>query len=70
MDYTSGPYLVTFPAEQTTATFNVPITDELILEGNETFMLTINSSSLPDGVSHEILGEASVTIVDNDRKLK
>ena len=68
MDYTSGPYTVTFPAGQTTATFDVPINDDNILEGNETFMLTIDSSSLPDRVTRGDPGQATVTIVDNDRK--
>ena len=70
MDYTSGPYTVTFAAGQTTATFNVPITDDMILEGDEDFMLTIDSSSLPDGVTRGTPPEATVTIVDNDGKLK
>ena len=68
MDYTSGPYTVTFPAGHTTATFNIPITDDMISEGDENFMLTINSSSLPDGVTRGDPGEATVAIVDNDRK--
>ena len=67
MDYTSGPYTVTFAAGQTTATFNVPITDDMILEGNENFMLTINQT-LPDGVTRGTPSEATVNIVDNDRK--
>ena len=69
MDYTSGPYTVTFPAGQTTATFNIPITDDMILEGDENFMLTINQT-LPDGVTRGTPSEATVTIVDNDGKLK
>ena len=68
MDYTSGPYTVTFPAGQTTATFNVPINDDDILEGNENFMLAINETTLPDDVTHGNPGEATVTIVDDDRK--
>ena len=68
MDYTSGPYTVTFPAGQTTATFNVPITDDTILEGDENFMLTIDETSLPDDVTRGTPGEATVTIVDNDGK--
>ena len=68
MDYTSGPYTVTFPAGQTTATFNVSITDDMILEGNENFMLTIDPSSLPDGVTRGTPGEATVNIVDDDGK--
>ena len=68
MDYTSGPYTVTIPAGSTTATFNVPITDDMILEGEENFMLTIDPS-LPDGVTRGTPSEATVTIVDNDCKL-
>ena len=68
MDYTSGPYTVMFPAGQTTATFNVPITDNMILEGNENFMLTINQT-LPTNVTRGTPGEATVIIYD-DGKLK
>ena len=68
MDYTSGPYTVTFPAGQTTATFSVPINDDDILEEEEDFMLTIDPS-LPDGVIRGTPSEATVTIVDNDSKL-
>ena len=70
MDYDSGPYTVTFPAGQTTATFNVPITDDNILEGDENFMLTINGTLLPNGITRGMPGEATVTIVDDDRKNK
>ena len=68
MDYTSGPYAVTFPAGQTTATFNVPITDDMILEGDDSFTLTINETSLPTNVIRGIFGEATVTIVNDDGK--
>ena len=66
VDYTSGPYPVMFTAGQTDATFEVPINDDSILEYNESFVLTINSSSLPDGVNYGNPGEAAVIIVDND----
>ena len=68
MDYTSGPYTVTFPAGQTTATFDVPINDDDILEGDEQFVLTIDETSLPTGVTHGTPCEATVTIVDDDGK--
>ena len=68
MDYTSGPYTVTFPAGQTTATFDVPINDDNVLEGSENFMLTISPSSLPSNVFVGDADQAAVTIVDNDRK--
>jgi len=68
MDYNSGPYYVTFPAGVTSVTFDVPITDDSILESNENFMLTINQPSLPTGVSPGDPSEATVTIVDDDGK--
>ena len=64
MDYTSGPYTVTFPAGQTTATFDIPINDDNIYEINENFILTINPSSLPSDVTVGSPSEATVTIVD------
>ena len=69
MDYTSGPYTVTIPAGQTTATFNVPITDDMIFEGNENFMLTINQTLLCS-VTRGTPSKATVNIFDNDRKCK
>ena len=69
MDYDSGPYPITINAGQTNATFDVTINDDNILESNENFTLTINSSSLPTGVTHGDPGQATVTIMDNDRKL-
>ena len=68
MDYTSGPYTVTFPAGQTTATFDAPINDDNIYEINENFMLTISPSSLPSNVIVGDPDEATVTIVDDDGK--
>ena len=68
MDYGSGPYTVTIPAGQTTATFDVPITYDMILEGNENFMLTIDNSSLPSSIRLGNPDEATVNIVDDDRE--
>ena len=69
MDYTSGPYTVTFLAGQTTATFDVPINDNDIFEIDENFILTINQSLLPTRITTVgNSGQATVTIVDNDRK--
>ena len=69
MDHDSGPHPITIDVGQTTATFNVTINDDNILEGNENFTLTINSSSLPTGVTRGDHGQATVTIMDNDSKL-
>ena len=68
MDFTSGPYTVTFAAGVTMVAFDVPITDDMILEGNENFMLTIDETSLPDYITRGDPPEATVNIVDNDRK--
>ena len=68
MDYTSGPYSVTFPAGVTSVPFNIPIKDDNIFEYNEIFMLTI-ISSLSTGVQSGNPDQASVHIVDNDGKL-
>ena len=68
MDYTSGPYSVTFPAGVMSVLFSVSINDDTILENNENFTLTI-ISSLPTGVMVGNPGQATVTIVDADCKL-
>ena len=68
-DYGSGPYIVTIPAGVTMFPFDIPITDDDILEGNENFMITIDPSMLPDNVTVGDPGQATVTIVDDDSKL-
>ena len=68
MDYDSGPYTVILPAGVTIVSFDVPINDDMILEDDESLILTINPSSLPTGVIVGTPGQATVTIVDNDRK--
>ena len=66
MDYISGPYTVTFPTGVTMITFDVPITDDMILEVDEIFILTINGVTLPNGITCNTPGQATVTIVDNE----
>ena len=69
MDYGSGPYTVTFPIGTTMVPFNVSIIDDMIFEGNEDFMLTIDPTSLPPtGVSVGSPDQTTMTIVDDDRK--
>ena len=68
MDYTSGSYSVTFLAGVISVPFNILMNDDNIFEENENFTLTINSS-LPTGVMVGSPGHATMTIVDNDRKL-
>ena len=66
VDYDSGPYTATFPAGVTSVPFDVPINDDLILEFNEIFTVTINSSSLPDSVTVSNPDVATVTVINND----
>ena len=66
VDYDSGPFDITFPAGETLAVFNVSINDDDIVEGNENFTLSINTSSLPDTVANPV--QITVTIVDDDCK--
>ena len=61
-----GPYMVEFSAGMTRASFPISVINDLILEDNEGFVLTINSSSLPDYVNN--LDQATVTIIDDDGK--
>ena len=53
----------------TSATFNVPINDDNILEDDEDFTLNIMDESLPDGIiTVGIPDSAMVNIADNDGK--
>ena len=66
MDYGSEPYNVIVPAGNTTVSFEVKINNDNTLEGNETFNITINATSLPACVNRGNPYEATVTIVDDD----
>ena len=65
-DYGPGTYTVTFPAGEMDVTFDVPIVNDSILEGNEDFILVIDQASLPNRIILGIPGLATVTIVDDD----
>ena len=67
-DYTPGPYTVTFTAGVTSATFNVPIISDNVLEIDETFLLDIDQSSLPSRVIRGSPETVAVSIVDDDSK--
>ena len=69
IDYDSGRYTVTFTAGVTSVSFDIAINDDKILEGNEDFGVSIIPDTLPDGVTDGNPGSATVTIVDDDRKL-
>lgn len=46
--------------------FDIPIVNNMILEGNEDFEIIIVPGSLPDDVTRGNPGKASVTIKDDD----
>ena len=52
----------------TRVSFSVSIATDSILEGNETFYLLINASTLPREVSVEDPGQTTVTIMDDGGK--
>ena len=67
-DYSSGPYSIMFPAGMTTAYFIVSIINDNLIEGNETFTLTLNPLLVPSDVIGGHPAEATVTIVDGAGK--
>ena len=65
-DFGSGPYNVTFMAQNTRASFTVPISDDDMFENNENFILTIDPYSLTNNVTISDPDQATVTITDDD----
>ena len=66
MDYHSGSYHIIFASGIIQAAFNISITDDNILEINETFVVTIDESSLPSGVVVGKQNQTRVIIIDDD----
>ena len=67
-DYEMGLYNVTFKAMVTESVIDIAICNDIVLEDNETFSLSIISNSLHDNVTSDSPNQATVTIIDNDRK--
>ena len=68
-DYAHGPYTAVFSAGTNHTKISIPINNDNVFEGNENFTVSINSSLI---TSSKIFGgiiQATVTILDNDRKL-
>ena len=63
-DYGSGSYQVTFTAGETISSFDVPITDDNVVEDYETIYLTIQLTSLQNRVSVTNPSQANITIMD------
>jgi len=70
VDFTSGPYVVTFPMSRIFMVYNISIDADRILEVDETFKIAIDSASLPFDVFSRAPDEVSLVIVDDDRKLR
>ena len=68
VEYTGGTYTATFQAGSTTASVSIPITDDSVLEGRESFTgsLSIPQASADLGVSAGSADTATVSIGDND----
>jgi len=65
-DYTIGLYNVTFPANVTSRIIDIPICDDIVLEEDEEFDVSIISNSLPDNIINGNVDQSTVIIVDND----
>ena len=68
-DYITGPYYVTFSAGRTSASLNISITQDTLLEDPEYFSLTIKQTELLLSrnvqVRHGHFGHAKVFITDD-----
>ena len=67
-DYDHGPFYVTFPANQTSVSFNVSLNEDNEVEKNETFHLEILDPILLNGVKLLEDHTCKVTIVDTTSK--
>src|SRR5215217_577804 len=62
-DYVTSIGTVRFAAGETSKTFTIPFIDDVVMEGNETFTVTLSSAT---GASLGSPATATVNIVDND----
>ena len=74
VDYDSGPYTVVIPTGNDTGILDVSITDDDVLEMNEIFQLSIESTSLPSKVFPSRTSRnpsmTTVYIIDDDSQGK
>ena len=66
VDYDSGVYNIMIPAGVTNVSFNISISPDKVLEGNEVFSLIIIQTSLQTVIITN--NSTLVTIIDDDRK--
>jgi uncharacterized repeat protein (TIGR01451 family) len=62
-DYATTTGTLQFAAGETSKTISIPIVDDALVEGNETFSLTLSN---PQGATVGAIATASITIQDND----
>ena len=67
-DYRAGVYTVTIPVNITLQRMNISVCNDIVLEVDEQFSVTILSNSHPDNVTIGNPSQAIVTIEDNNRK--
>ena len=66
-DYALGPYNVTFITGMTVVPLSIPILDDNIVEGDESFTLMFDSSVLPGNIfADDENNHSTVVIVDDD----
>ena len=70
MDYNSGPYTVQFDVGVTRVSFNILISNDNVLERDETFGLSVDALSLPNRVTTSTPDQATVIILANDSKYR
>ncbi len=64
VDFAGGPYTVTIPTGQISATLDIGIVDDDLEELDETFVVSVSGGTLPSGVTLGSPGLVNVTIVD------
>ena len=68
-DYMFGPYNVTILAGNTVGLLNISIVNDYLVEGKELFNLTIDVTSLPEGIFTGDPNRAIINILDSNSKL-
>lgn len=67
-DYASGPFCVSIKKGDVNVSFDIEIIDDKILENDETFTLTIDSSGFPNGFKLKWPYTSTVTILEDECK--
>jgi hypothetical protein len=67
-DYTATAGMLTFAPGETSKTINVPVINDNVLEGNETFSFVLSSPGGDGTVEIQNSSRAVLTIVDNDNQ--